>query len=87
MFPPVTGETMTPSEIVRVEAYLRSTFGNTKIKIVPPKKKDAPIEVLIGGGVMLVPGPALSAPALNRRCALGIMAASLTKEEMKGTSS
>ena len=49
MFPPVTGETMTPSEIVRVEAYLRSTFGNTKIKIVPPKKKDAPLEVLIGG--------------------------------------
>ena len=40
---------MTPSEIVRVEAYLRTTFGNTKIKIAPPKKPDAPIEVSIGG--------------------------------------
>ena len=40
---------MTPSEIVRVEAYLRTTFGNSKIKIIPPKKPDAPIEVSING--------------------------------------
>ena len=39
---------MTPSEIVRVEAYLRATFGNSKIRIEPPKKKDAPTEVFIG---------------------------------------
>ena len=40
---------MKPSEIARVEAYLQATFGNSKIKIVPPKKPDAPIEVLIAG--------------------------------------
>jgi hypothetical protein len=39
---------MTPSEIVRVEAYLRTTLGNSKIKIDAPKKKGAPIEVSIG---------------------------------------
>jgi Protein of unknown function (DUF3126) len=46
---------MTPSEIVRVEAYLRTTFGNSKIKIHPPQKKNGPCEVLIAGefiGVM-----------------------------------
>lgn len=40
---------MTPSEIVRVEAYLRTTFGNSKISIAPPKKPEAPIEVSIAG--------------------------------------
>lgn len=40
---------MTPSDIVRVEAYLRTTFGNSKIKVEPPKKKGAPVEVTIGG--------------------------------------
>ena len=40
---------MTPSEIARVEAYLRTTFGNAKIKITPPKKPDAPIEVTLAG--------------------------------------
>ncbi len=33
---------MTPSEIVRVEAYLRATFGNAKIRIEAPKKRGAP---------------------------------------------
>ncbi len=40
---------MTPSEIVRVEAYLRTTFGNAKISIQPPKKRGAPIEVSVDG--------------------------------------
>jgi hypothetical protein len=39
---------MTPSEIARVEAYLRATFNNTRIRIDPPKKATAPIEVSIG---------------------------------------
>ncbi|RAU22607.1 DUF3126 domain-containing protein [Paramagnetospirillum kuznetsovii] len=40
---------MTPIEIARVEAYLRATFGNAKIKIEAPKKRGAPIEVSIAG--------------------------------------
>jgi len=40
---------MTANEIARVEAYLRATFGNTKIKVVPPVKKGGPVEVLIAG--------------------------------------
>ncbi|OAN43995.1 hypothetical protein A6A04_08930 [Paramagnetospirillum marisnigri] len=40
---------MTPKDIARVEAYLRATFGNPKIRIEPPKKRGAPIEVTLGG--------------------------------------
>jgi hypothetical protein len=40
---------MTPPEIARVEAYLRATFGNAKIRIEPGKKRGAPVEVSIGG--------------------------------------
>jgi len=40
---------MTPSEITRVEAYLRTTFGNDRIRIEPPKKRGAPIEVTLAG--------------------------------------
>ncbi len=39
---------MNPSEIARVEAYLGATFGNPRIRIHPPKKRGAPIEVTIG---------------------------------------
>ena len=39
---------MTLNEITRVQEYLRLTFMNEKIKIQPPKKPDAPIEVYIG---------------------------------------
>lgn len=45
---------MTPTEIARVEAYLRATFGNTKIRIEPPKKRGAPIEVSIAGEFIAV---------------------------------
>ena len=38
---------MTPIEIARIEDYLRSTFGSPKIRIAPPKKGGAPIEVSI----------------------------------------
>jgi hypothetical protein len=40
---------MNRSEIARVEAYLRTTIGNAAIRIDPPKKRGAPIEVMIGG--------------------------------------
>ena len=39
---------MTLNEITRVQEYLRLTLTNEKIKIQPPKKPDAPIEVYIG---------------------------------------
>ncbi len=39
---------MTLNEITRVQEYLRLTFSNNRIKIVPPKKPDAPIEVYLG---------------------------------------
>lgn len=39
---------MTPNEIARVEAYLRQTFGNKTITIVPPPKRGAPVEVKLG---------------------------------------
>ncbi len=40
---------MSPSEIARVEAYLRATFGNDRIRIAVPKKSGAPIEVTVNG--------------------------------------
>lgn len=39
---------MNPNEIVRVETYLRRTFGNDKIAIDPPAKRGAPVEIKIG---------------------------------------
>ena len=39
---------MSPNEIARVQDYLRRTFGNDRITIVPPPKRGAPIEVTIG---------------------------------------
>ena len=39
---------MTLNEITRVQEYLRLTFSNTRIRIQPPKKPDAPIEVYLG---------------------------------------
>ncbi|MDO8606025.1 MAG: DUF3126 family protein [Phaeospirillum sp.] len=39
---------MNPTEIARVEAYLRATFANDKIKIAPPAKRNAPVEIMIG---------------------------------------
>lgn len=39
---------MTPSEIARVQAYLRRALANDRIKIPPPVKPGAPIEVWVG---------------------------------------
>ena len=39
---------MTPTEIARIQTYLRKTFGNDRIAIDPPAKRGAPIEVRIG---------------------------------------
>ena len=38
---------MTPNEIARVQHYLRMTFGNERIRIIPPGKPNAPVEVHI----------------------------------------
>jgi hypothetical protein len=39
---------MNHSEIARVQAYLRTLFGNNRVAIVPPNKKGQPVEVKIG---------------------------------------
>ena len=36
------------SEIGRIQSYLRKTFSNNLIQIVPPSKPKAPVEVQIG---------------------------------------
>lgn len=38
---------MTPTEITRVETYLRRVLGNTRIEIPVPKRKGASVEVTI----------------------------------------
>ncbi len=39
---------MTPSDIARLEAYLRTTLGNDRIRIEAPTKRGASVEVRIG---------------------------------------
>ena len=39
---------MKPSDISRVESYLKQTFKSPGIKVVAPKKSGAPIEVYVG---------------------------------------
>jgi hypothetical protein len=39
---------MTPNEVIRLQTYLRKLLGNEKITIVAPKKKGAPVEILVG---------------------------------------
>ncbi len=39
---------MTPNDIARVQDYLRRTFGNDRIAIDLPAKRNAPVEVRIG---------------------------------------
>ncbi len=38
---------MTPTDIARVEAYLRRTLGTTRIEIAVPKRRGASVEVTI----------------------------------------
>ncbi len=40
---------MTPTDIARVETYLRRTLGNPKIGIAPPKRRGATVEVTVEG--------------------------------------
>lgn len=39
---------MKPEEIGKVQTYLRKTFGNNRIKVSPPTKPGAPVEVSVG---------------------------------------
>lgn len=38
---------MTPTEITRVETYLRRVLGNSRIEVPVPKRKGASVEVTI----------------------------------------
>ncbi len=38
---------MTPTDIARVEAYLRRTLGTARIEIAVPKRRGASVEVTI----------------------------------------
>lgn len=40
---------MTPSDIARVETYLRRVLGNPKLSIPAPKRKGATVEVMLEG--------------------------------------
>ncbi len=40
---------MTPTDIARVETYLRRIMGNPKIAIPAPKRKGATVEVTLEG--------------------------------------
>ena len=39
---------MRPSDIARVEVYLRTTFGSDRIRIIMPNARGAPVEVHAG---------------------------------------
>ncbi len=39
---------MKPSDIARVEAYLRTTLGSNRIRIEVPKTRGASVEVRVG---------------------------------------
>jgi hypothetical protein len=39
---------MQPSDIARVQAYLRKTFGNDRIALDPPKTRAGSVEVRVG---------------------------------------
>ena len=38
---------MTPSEIERLQTYLRKLFGSERIKIVPPPRRGLSIEIAV----------------------------------------
>jgi hypothetical protein len=40
---------MTPSEIERLQTYLRKLFGSEMIKVVPPVRKGLSIELAVNG--------------------------------------
>ncbi len=40
---------MTPTDIARVETYLRRILGNQRITVPAPKRKGATVEVMLDG--------------------------------------
>ena len=46
---------MTPSEISRVQDYLRKKFANSAIRVVAPQRRGGPIEVSIGEEFIGIP--------------------------------
>jgi len=47
-----SGQTLTKSEIERVQAYLRRLLGTERISVVPPKHAGMSIEVVVGDEVI-----------------------------------
>ena len=45
---------MNASEIEKLQAYLRQTFGNQDITVSPPEKPEAPAELSINGEFLAV---------------------------------
>jgi hypothetical protein len=45
---------MKPTEVARVQKYLRQTFGNDQITLTPPTKPEAPCELSIGDEFLAV---------------------------------
>jgi hypothetical protein len=43
-----TEDAVTPTDIARVQSYLRATLGNDRIHIDAPKKKGGTVEVRVG---------------------------------------
>ena len=39
---------MTPLDVARVQAYLRTLLGNARINVVQPKRRGASVEVRVG---------------------------------------
>ena len=56
---------MTLNEITRVQEYLRLTFSNNRLKILQPKKPDAPIEVYMADEFIGVLGMTRRAKSLT----------------------
>ncbi|WP_043340522.1 DUF3126 family protein [Belnapia moabensis] len=40
---------MTPAELAAVQAHLRRLLGNEKIKLSTPQRKNASVELFVGG--------------------------------------
>jgi hypothetical protein len=40
---------MTPAELAAVQAHLRRLLGNDKIKLSTPQRKNASVELFVGG--------------------------------------
>ena len=47
-----SGQTLTKSEIARVQAYLRRLLGTERISVVPPRQAGMSIEVAVGDEVI-----------------------------------